>query len=53
MVGWKGSEGTDAALFLAPGVILSRSGARGSWGGGWTFLKEHTLLMRQAVGQKG
>lgn len=32
VVGWKGSEGTDTALFLAPGVILSRSGARGSRG---------------------
>ena len=32
MVGWKGSEGTDTTLFLAPGAILSRSGARGSGG---------------------
>lgn len=28
MVGWKGSEETDAALFLVPRAILSRSGAR-------------------------
>lgn len=33
MVGWKGSEGTDTALFLALEAILSRSGARGSGGG--------------------
>ena len=33
VVGWKGSEGTDTALFLALEAILSRSGAGGSGGG--------------------
>lgn len=29
VVGWKGSEETDAALFSVPRAIFSRSGARG------------------------